>query len=162
MSFTTRRGRPKKKKEINPMIYKRLAQSMEALDYLYKKSLITEQEQWAGSHFRWLYGIRFGAPNTKAIDLSELKGKNLKYNDPLWQQAKEEEYKRAIDELRTIKAHKIILNIAVFNQTPKFITAVCAPKHKKRIIETHQEFKLIIGGLDALCKLWGKQNDRWC
>lgn len=162
MSFTSRRGRPPKAREEKLTKPKKsLSHNQEIVDVLHKKGLITDEELWAAMHFRWLYTLRFGAPNISAIDIGRVSGKVLKLEDPEWQAAREREYGDAVDELRSIKANKIVMNIAVFDICPKFLIAISSFKDLKRIAQNHDDFSVLISGLDLLCKIWGKDNSRY-
>ena len=112
-------------------------------------------------HLRWLYTLKFGSPNIAAGDMEIFYGRELKLEDPIWQEHREREYKQAINSLREIKAHKLVMNIAIFNIYPKFLDGVISLKNNKRAVENHKEFKLVINGLDIMCKLWGKSNSRY-
>ena len=160
MGFSTRRGRPPKKKEL-PKPKKTLAQNQEILDVLYKKSLITDEELWAGLHLRWLYTLKFGAPNIKAAEMSHFYGRELRAEDPQWQAARGKEYILAINELRQIKAHKLVMNIAIFDLCPAFLGDIISLKNQQQAVRNHREFRLVINGLSLLCKLWGRDNSRY-
>lgn len=73
----------------------------------------------AAMHFRWLYTIKFGAPNITAVSLEHFYGREIKREENQeWLQEREAEYNQAMQELIQIKAYKKILNVAVFNHPP--------------------------------------------
>jgi len=97
-------------------------------------------------HLRWLYTIKFGAPGVSAVNLEHFYGRDLKIEDEDWRESREKEYLRAIIELKSLYADKIVMNVAVFDRMINL---------KSRKIN---EIEILQSGLTQLCKLWGRQN----
>lgn len=151
LHFPRRRGRPKSslpKKDIGTyeLLKKREQdETIEPLDLCLKKGLIDDEQHWCGVHLRWLYTLRHGAPGVRAIDPTHLGGMELKIDDPLWRNQREEEYHLAIKKLASTKKAEIVMNICIYNEIPRFL--------KKRGQDIHCliAFK---DGLSSLVELW--------
>ena len=160
MGFTTKRGRPRGEGAKADKPKRVLARHQEVLDFMFAKGIITDEELWAGMHLRWLYTLKFGAPGVSAAEMEHFYGREIKIEDPEWQEAREKEYGEAINKLRELKAHKLVMNITIFNAVPQFMGGLSLKNSGNAAIK-HKEFKLFIEGLNMLCKLWGRENSRY-
>jgi hypothetical protein len=110
MSFTSRRGRPRKEiikirqekdfgtAELQEKRSRGLTR--EPLDVCKERGIVNDDQYAAAMHFRWLYTLRFGAPTVSAIGLESRYGRELASNDENWQAEREREYALAIKALR--------------------------------------------------------------
>lgn len=80
------------------------------------------------------------------MNLEHFYGRDLKIEDEDWRESREKEYLRAIIELKSLYADKIVMNVAVFDRMINL---------KSRKIN---EIEILQSGLTQLCKLWGRQN----
>lgn len=169
MSFTSRRGRPKTK-EITvesqknrdlgtPELCLRRAFNMtkEVLDICADKGIITQEQHSAAVHFRWLYTIRFGAPNISALDINKGAGQEIIQESEVWRVMREREYSMAIEKLRAEGSLKIVMNIAVFNHSPRFLTGVNCYK-TSQAIQNAKDLAKFREGLKTLVSLWEQLN----
>ena len=152
MGFTVKRGRPK----TSPMgripdfgteqlqAKRRQNATIEPLDLLLQKSLISTEQHSAGIHLRWLYTLKMGAPNISASNLDEFSGRELRQEDDNWREKRELEYNCAVEILQNSGSFKQVMDIAVFG-VQKF------PLQSA-------ELGKIRDGLSLLCKAWQKKQ----
>jgi hypothetical protein len=169
MGFTTRRGRPKTKEVKLEVISERdlgtpelcmhraFNQTKEVLDICIEKRIITEDEHRAAVHFRWLYTIRFGAPNISALDINKGEGRDIREESEIWRAKREREYSMAVEKLRSEGSLKMIMNIAIFNHSPRFLTGVNSHR-TAQIIQNKRELAKFREGLKTLVSLWFQIN----
>ncbi len=167
MSFTSKRGRPPanmagltlieggKQEDIKPKIRPKSRINREPIDICHEKGLISDDQHRAAIHFRWLYSLRFGAPGVSATDYDRMSGRQLRDNDPKWQEEREREYAMAVEKLRMCGALKIVLNLAVFNHVPRYMPRGRISR-KDYIHHNLNEIVKLQEGLDILARHWGK------
>ena len=137
-----KRGRPKnistsidkgtielQKKRMNNL-------TTESLDLCLQKNIITPIEHMSGVKLRWMYTLKFGVPTiqSKLLQMKFYDSKN--YNEKLLEDL-QKKYRDVIESLKEIYAHKIVMNICIFNEFPNFL--------KFRKLGDHQEEKFIQG-----------------
>jgi len=152
MSFTAKRGRPKTKPigRISDFGTEQLQAkrrqniTIEPFDLLKQKSLISDEQHWAGLHLRWLYTLKMGAPNISASNLDEFYGRELRAENDDWREQREAEYDFAITALQKSKALKTVTDIAIFGVIK---LPLCA-----------NDLRNLREGLSLLCKIWGKKQ----
>lgn len=152
MGFTAKRGRPKTRHvgRIPDLGTQQLQAkrrqniTIEPLDLLVQKSLISEEQHWAGIHLRWLYTLKMGAPNISASNLDELYGRELRMEDEGWREDREAEYNLAVETLQISKTFKEVMDMAVFGVKSFPLKTI--------------ELQRIREGLSHLCQLWKKKQ----
>lgn len=164
MGFSQKRGRPrlnKDKKDLgtielrNKKIYDI---TTEALDLCLKKSIITQEQHEAAMRLRWLYTLRFGAPDISAYNPENIGKSCFRQDNELWLSARHYEYKLALKELDRTRTKKIVMNICIFNIRPAFLN------HKQTKIDikiaktNHDQLTKLCEGLELLSDLFGKQG----
>ena len=162
MRFTTRRGRPKSEKSdkidrgtIQLQQKVGAGHTKEAIDICYDREIINQPEYRAALHFRWLYTVRFGAPDVSAVDLDGYMGKDVsQYTDDFWHEQREKEYAMATERLRSDGALKIIMNVVIFNYFPRFLTGINATS-PSQVAQNEKEIIKLSEGLAELAELWG-------
>lgn len=146
MGFSSKRGRPKQVRPIKDLGTKELQKkreqnvTIEPLDLFLQKSLITENQHWAGMHLRWLFTIKMGAPNISASRVDLFEGRDLRQREEAWQVQRQAEYDTAVKVLHNCRAFSAVLNLAVYGTQKMPIS----PDNLQKIRE----------GLSALCKFW--------
>lgn len=160
MKFTSKRGRPKlnlPKTDVGtPELAAKRKQGLttEPLDLCLQRGIISQDEHWAGIHFRWLYTIIFGAPTVSASDPSSLGGKTLHEENSDWIRSCEKEYARAQQLLQKHRALPLVPNICVFNHVPVFLSCHANWQKLSHMHEIHDEYTRFKHGLEALFKLF--------
>jgi hypothetical protein len=99
--------------------------------------------------------VRFGSPDISAMNIETYAGASLKRNDEGWQEFREKEYAMAIEALRKNGALKTVMNVAVFNFAPRFLTGVRGHA-RSQMEQNYREISKLKEGLDALASLWCK------
>jgi hypothetical protein len=166
MSFSTRRGRPAKPKEVldkgTPELQAKHAAGItsEAIDLCLDRSLITVEEHWAGLHYRWLYTIRYGAPSVSS-HWWRLAGENrsasISNNSSEWRSLREQEYSAARALLLQKRSYDTVMRLAVYNDVPSFLRpellqrALAQPALLSRI---EHEREQLTSGLKELVEHW--------
>jgi hypothetical protein len=151
---SSRRGRPKLNRPLQdlgtPESREKNAQGLteEPIDMCLKNRYITESQHSAGIRFRWLYTVRFGLPTVQAVDTSSLKGRDLSAKDDVWQEAREKEYKKAIECLKKRGCLPIVEQVCIYNIAPHFLRA-----KKPALALDSAELKKLREGLLELTKL---------
>ena len=123
MAFTSRRGRPKQapQAEIDfgtpELRHKRAQQvTIEPLDWLRNKEIITHKQHWCGLHFRWLYTLRYGATTVQSLDVARENGITHQREYGEWQLEREQEWKEAVLHLKTQNLLGVALEYCVYQQ----------------------------------------------
>jgi hypothetical protein len=166
MSFSTRRGRPAKPKEVldkgTPELQAKHAAGMtrEAIDLCLEREIITTEEHWAGLHYRWLYTIRYGASSVSShwwrLTGETRSAPNLS-DSTEWRTLREQEYSAARALLLQKCSYETVMRIAIYNEAPAFLRpdllqrALAKPALLSRI-ESEQE--QLTSGLQALAAHW--------
>ncbi len=153
-----RRGRPKSaaRQIATPELLQKHSSGItrEAIDVILEKKLITESEHWCAVHFRWLYGLCYGIPSTSAVDLSDYApGRNCEAEDEIWRENREREMKQAFLVVKSVKAEREIMRIAVHNIPP-----LCLKARPDYTLTAGYELDKLRLGLSALEKIWCKKN----
>jgi hypothetical protein len=158
MGFSRKRGRPALQKSqddkgTNELQRKKsLGITAEPLDLCLKKGLICDEEHNAGIRLRWLYTLRFGAPDISAYSLDR-RGKSCVQSDnDEWLHPRQLEYNNALTTLDKIGAKTIVMNICVFNQRPAFLLPYSVNITSMETKSRHAKFTKFKDGLKALAK----------
>ena len=163
--FSTRRGRPASARPTTDygtpeLIFKRAhAHTMEAIDLCRQRRIIDSDQHWCGLHLRWLYTIRYGAPNVSAVDLTRIDGYAMAASEdsPIWRQAREAEFAQAMALLRARHKQELVMQVCVFNERPHFLRleSLRAAYERPAIArQIERELTQFIAGLDELVRLW--------
>jgi hypothetical protein len=152
MGFSAKRGRPKTKlmgripdfgtEQLQAK--RRQNATIEPLDLLLQKSLISNEQHSAGIHLRWLYTLKMGAPNISASNLDEFYGRELRQEDDNWRESREAEYNCAVEILQNCCSFKPVMDIAVFGV--------------QKLPLQSSDLAKIREGLSLLCKTWQKKR----
>jgi hypothetical protein len=166
MSFSTRRGRPKKtivEKDVGTVELRRKRAKMETsepLDICLQKGILTEQQHWCGIHLRWLYTLRYGAPIVSCRDIRDHYQPAMRNDDPHWRAQREYEYREAIALLQQYKTYEDVMNLTIFHELPIFLN----PMLTKRALEVtaiHEQLcyahTQLINGFQCLESLWCRE-----
>jgi len=167
MSFSTRRGRPRKEREAadrgTPELCakRELGLTTEPIDLCLNRRLITREQHWCGLHLRWLYTIRYGAPTLTSHWWKLLEeGHGSREDNPDWRAAREEEYAQARTLLAREGCYEAVMRIAVYNEMACFLR----PDIMERVLRNPsllarigQEQKRFVEGLESLQHLWKKR-----
>ncbi|MDG1287019.1 MAG: hypothetical protein P8P30_05570 [Rickettsiales bacterium] len=122
MGFSSRRGRPKQKREdvdkgtAELRKKRRLNLTTEPLDWLREHELISSKQHWCGLHFRWLYTLRYGSTTPQSLDAAREKGILHKQDDESWKREREDEWKDATAHLRRNHLLEITLKYCIYQQ----------------------------------------------
>lgn len=135
--FPRRRGRPRKALQAKDrgtpelLAKKEQGETIEVIDLLLDRRLITPEQHWCAIHLRWLYTIRHGAPTLRALDPTHIGGYELKANDPEWYALREKEYNNAMALLSASCHARLLLDICIYNERPSFLKSKepIAPRH---------------------------------
>jgi hypothetical protein len=113
-----KRGRPKK--IISKLNKSKNQGIVESLDLCLQKKIITSIEHASAMKLRWIYTLRFGAPTlqSKLKLIDSYSAKN--YDEQLLQDL-QKKYRNVIAGLRAIYAHKIVMDVCIFNEFPTFL-----------------------------------------
>ncbi|MEZ5691352.1 MAG: hypothetical protein R3D71_06785 [Rickettsiales bacterium] len=168
--FSRRRGRPKidrpKIDTGTPETANKIKRGItkEPIDLLFEKQLINQYQHWCAIHLRWLYTLRYGVVNVKAIDVSRSYDMSISQsndNNELWNSERESEYNNALNRLKLSGYDRLILNLCVYNEYksvsgiyPMLFGHNCAHKYQK----IEENIVMIRDGLDILVNLWAKNK----
>ena len=169
--FSTRRGRPAKARPTTDygtpeLIFKRAyGHTAEAIDLCRERGLITADHHWCGLHLRWLYTLRYGAPNVSATDLTRIDGYAMAAPDDTaqWRCAREAEFAHAVLLLRAHRRYDMVMRVCVFNERPAFLSQARLREAFERPALAHritQDIAQLTEGLDLLKTLWRKETPR--
>lgn len=160
LRFPNRRGRPRKAIRSQndhgtpELIMKRLQKlTIEPIDLCLERNIITPAQHWCGVHLRWLYTLRYGVPNVRAIDPTHFGGMELKEDDPAWRVAREQEFHEAMQLLSKKQAVDMVMNVCVYNERPDFLrhTNIFSYGRAKR---NERDILILNEGLCALVEFW--------
>lgn len=161
LKFSRKRGRPRSAiKTIDlgtpELIQKRrMGETSETLDLCLEMRLISTKQHWCGVHLRWLFTLRYGAPNVRAIDPTHTKGMDIKTDDPQWRIKREKEYHDALTEITRSGHALLLMNICIYNERPKLLSQ--STKATKANNSEMADFKnKLQSGLEVLNALWSK------
>ena len=163
MAFSSRRGRPKNTNTTKDIGTKELRQkrnhmqTIEPLDLCMEKGILSEQQHWCGIHLRWLYTLRYGAPNISCHDITEQHHATIRADDPKWRAEREFEYHEAANYLRQYGHYETVMNLAVFHELPAFMHQGLIRKAEKNAqlrVRLHSEHQRLVNGFRCLESLW--------
>ncbi|MCE3233456.1 MAG: hypothetical protein K0R98_1713 [Rickettsiaceae bacterium] len=164
MGFSRKRGRPCAPREKTDKGTKELQEkrarnhTIEPLDLCLKKQIIESSEHEAGIRLRWLYTLRFGAPDISAYQ-PEMRGKSCFHaDDEEWLHARHLEYKNALVELEKIGAKRVVINICIFNQRAAFLLPATADTTHYQLRLRHATFRKFKDGMEVLAGVLGKRG----
>ena len=154
------RGRPKKIREEKDFgtpelqIKRTLGETAEALDLCLEKGIITPEQHWCGTHLRWLYTLRYGAPGIRAMDLNHVSGLEIKADDPNWRQMREAEYHHSFTLITKRGYGPLLTNICIYNERPAFLQSP-----RKNMRQNSAEIEKLRDGLELLVKHWKREKE---
>lgn len=137
-------GRDKKDLGTKELQAKRARhETEELLDQYRRLGIISEQQHWCGNHFRWLYTLRYGVPNVRAVDPGKIGSKHTEIaeEDPYRIQLAED-YKEALEQLSAARLLSVMMDVAIYSQCKN--TRITEPYHNKELTKS----------LDILVDLW--------
>lgn len=143
MAFTSRRGRPKKQERPEadtgtPELRRKRQQclTVEPLDWLREREIITQQQHWCGLHFRWLYTLRYGVATVQSLDAARVKGLMHSKEYEEWQNEREADWKNAVEAIASPALLQLLLNYCVYQQnipTRWLISSVTKDAHIEKL-----------------------------
>ncbi len=166
MAFSTQRGRPRNAlphidvgtPELRLKHALRL--TAEPIDLSLEKKLITAEQHWCGLHLRWLYTLRYGAPNLTTYYTDRAQSGSPAIDDPLWRAQREREYMEASHRLKSSRYYERVMRLCVHNELPAFLSPALTARAKtnpalaRELIHTHTQLR---NGLDVLALLWRRR-----
>ena len=166
MAFTTQRGRPRNpisRRDIDPgtpelRLKHALRITVEPIDLCLEKNFITVGQHWCGLHLRWLYTLRYGAPQLTAF-YADHDGVPVaaKTEDPDWRAMREREYHDAVQLLRHARRYECVMRLAVFNEPPAFLNHALHTRALERPALAQELRRVqvqLAEGLDVLAHHW--------
>ena len=168
MAFTTRRGRPPRTPSPaidagTPELRFKHAHGLtaEPIDHCLEKGHITPAQHWCGLHLRWLYTVRYGAPNlTTRYDIAPFDGPRP-VDDPSWREQREAEYHAARTLLRNRQHYEPVMRLCIHNEMPVFLVPNLRARalHNAALAERlHASRQQLIDGLDLLAAHWKRPS----
>jgi hypothetical protein len=167
MGFSSTRGRPRTYRcptdtgtpELR--LKHALGLTAEPIDLCLTRGLINTDQHWCSLHLRWLYTLRYGAPNltTRYIDRPQMGAPTEEH--PKWREMREQEYQEAISMLKQQQRFEPVMRICVFNELPAFLSPALRSRARSEAALASQ---LSIGhrtfceGLDILVHHWRRQK----
>ncbi len=117
--FRNRRGRPKSVRletdcgtpELQR--HRTAKATAEPLDNLLAHKMITENEHKAALRFRWLYTLRHGITDVRALRLDIASSAHQPRNED-WQADREEEYRETVNILISHRAWNTLVELVIF------------------------------------------------
>lgn len=159
MAFSRRRGRKRTTAPVTRTLpdtgtpelraRRRCGQTAEPLDLCHNRGLISDEEHWAGIHFRWLYTLRYGAPTVRAIDLSETGPEIPQEENLAWRAEREQEYALAAAALQARRLLRPMLDLCIYSHPPAFLSTrpdngfSHAAKHQHTISRINEGLSLL-------------------
>lgn len=167
--FSTKRGRPKSAPKPQTdhgtpeLILKRACgETSEAIDLCLQRHIITADQHRSGLHLRWLYTIRYGAPNISALDMTRGAGNHIPLeDDPNWRRAREDDYAQAVTILKSRKLYEPVMQVCIYDERPIFLRRdITARAFDDRALlsRIEREIEELNDGLDLLVQLWKKRS----
>ena len=163
MAFSTRRGRPKKTEQTKDLGTRELQHkrkqmlTAEPLDLCLEKGILTEQQHWCGIHLRWLYTLRYGAPDISCHDITNTHHALVRTDDPRWRADREYEYHEVSNMLHQYRHYSRVMNLAVFHELPSFLNQALINKSRNNVALNsllNEEHQALVNGFRALESLW--------
>lgn len=127
MSFSTQRGRPRSRPEGPDLGTAELRRkhaaglTAEPIDACLARRIIDSDQHWCGLHLRWLYTLRYGAPNLTSRYLTQQGMRPTEAECEEWRQEREHEFHTACRMLHQQRRYEPIMRLAVFNEWPSFL-----------------------------------------
>lgn len=168
MSFTTRRGRPRKPPEATdfgtPELRFKHAHglTMEPIDLCHERGIITQTQHWCGLHLRWLYTLRYGAPGLTTRYDPEWDAAPRQADDPTWRRQREAEYLEATALLRTGRHYEPVMRLSVYNELPAFLSPALRERaFADAAMAARMELaqRCLLEGLDLLAVHWKRRDE---
>ena len=106
--------------KITPELQKKRSIAIEVLDMCLKHNIIDIFQHSSGIKLRWFYTIMFGAPTIQSR-FTTLESHKSKHYDEKFLQFVGKQYYSILKKLKKVNAHKIVLNICIYNELPKFL-----------------------------------------
>ncbi len=123
MGFSSQRGRPKQPAQEEydlgtPELQaqRKAGKTVEPLDWLRQRELISPKQHWCGLHFRWLFTLRYGAVTLQSLDAAKQQGIVHQRDYTLWQMEREREWNEALTHLEHRKLLNVALTFCVYKQ----------------------------------------------
>jgi hypothetical protein len=116
-----RKGRPRQPKlEMTPELREKHGQglTLEPMDLLLKRAMVTQGQHWAANHLRWLYSKRYGISKPRQVVLND--NDKLATHDPEFVADLALELLDAEACLKQHGASREVFQIAVFGERPKW------------------------------------------
>jgi hypothetical protein len=160
MLLTKKRGRPKSTSNAHPATPELLAKirlnlTMEAIDILMHKNLITTDQHQAGIHLRWLHSLKFGNLSLQSSQIGVV-GRSIRMDNERWRMSCELDYHNLVSMLKKAGVYNIIANLCIFNQKPEFLLPY---KHNNNNrLALCEDLEDIRYGLDLIIKFRMKQK----
>lgn len=127
MAFSTQRGRPRNPAPAIDLgtpelrLKHALRLTAEPIDIFLEKNILTHRQHWCGLHLRWLYTLRYGAPNLTTRYADPDTPSTPPETTPEWRSAREQEYHEAIQALKAGRRYEPVTRLAIFNEIPAFL-----------------------------------------
>jgi len=167
MAFTTRRGRPPRAPADatdagTPELRFKHAHGLtaEPIDLCLARGVLTHTQHWCGLHLRWLYTVRYGAPNLTTRYDTEPSSAPRANDDPNWRRQREAEYIEAAALLRTRLHYEPVMRLCIHNELPGFMSphlqqqAWNSPALLARLSHARTH---LTDGLDQLAEHWKRK-----
>lgn len=168
MAFSTRRGRPRTppREQTDPgtpelRLKHALGVTAEPIDLCFARQLINADQHWSGLHLRWLYTLRYGAPNLTTRYTDTECGPASDNNADEWRIAREAEYHTAITLLHAHQRYESVMRLCVFNESPVFLNPHLRERAWQEPVLARQlerSYRTLTEGLDLLARHW--QRDK--
>ncbi len=168
MAFTTRRGRPPRAPSEptdsgTPELRFKHAHGItaEPIDLCLERGVLTARQHWCGLHLRWLYTVRYGAPNLTTRYDTEPGGGPRPTDDPAWRRQREAEYLEATTLLRTRLHYEPVMRLCIHNEPPAFLDPRLLARSwgEPALAERLEQARIrLTAGLDILGRHWRKQT----
>ena len=163
MAFTTQRGRPRSTAPVTDAgtpelrLKHALGLTAEPIDLCLEKKLIAPEHHWSGLHLRWLYTLRYGAPNLTTRYADREAPSAAATEDPAWRAMREREYHAATELLTSNARYECVMRLAVFNELPAFLSVTLRERAwndeaiAERLMRQHHQLR---EGLGLLAHHW--------
>lgn len=152
---TQRRGRPRSARPERDLgtpelqLKRKSHLTSEIIDIYLEKRIISQKQHWCCIHLRWLYTLKYGSPNVKAVDPAYPGGVDIATDDPEWRSLREEELRIALEMLKKVGFDQLILDMAVYN-----IPLGLENTKKNNNMEKYMLYNNLHDALEILTNLW--------
>jgi enamine deaminase RidA (YjgF/YER057c/UK114 family) len=160
MSLAKKRGRPKSPAPVHPATPELLAKTrlnltMEVVDILRNKDLITKDQHRAGIHLRWLHSLKFGNLSLQSSQIGMV-GRSIRIDNERWRASCELDYHNLVSVLKKAGVYNAVANVCIFNQRPAFLLPY--QHHNDNRLALSYDLEDIRYGLDLIIKFVVKQK----